>query len=195
MISWKLLSNIEIMNLCWSYSCQRLYDYFFGGLVLLSYFCEINGGEFMGLDKNTLKYLEKQAQKKASELAHEAQEKLTDHYVSLIDWFYVDYQPIAYDRTFGLYDSYKKFYKNSHGTIIYGGVEVTPEKMADYDYKRRQPITASTLLDKFIYNPSGTWHGGDMHGGYGKPASFGIYKEMHKYHEQLKDEYRKRCSI
>lgn len=149
----------------------------------------------MGLSKDTLKYLEKQAQKIASDLAHEAQEKLTDHYISLIDWFYVDRQPIAYDRTFGLYNSYKKFYKNSHGTIMYGGVEVTPERMADYDYHRKQPITASALLNTYIYNPSGTWHGGDMHGGYGVPAKFGIYNEMHNYHEQLKDEYKKRCSI
>lgn len=149
----------------------------------------------MGLSKDTLKYLEKQAQKKASDLAHEAQEKLTDHYISLIDWFYVDRQPIAYDRTFGLYNSYKKFYKNSHGTIMYGGVEVTPERMADYDYHRKQPITASALLNTYIYNPSGTWHGGDMHGGYGVPAKFGIYNEMHNYHEQLKNEYKKRCSV
>ncbi len=149
----------------------------------------------MGLSKDTLKYLEKQAKQKASDLAHEAQEKLTDHYISLIDWFYVDRQPIAYDRTFGLYNSYKKFYKNSHGTIMSGGVEVTPERMADYDYHRKQPITASALLNTYIYNPSGTWHGGDMHGGYGVPAKFGIYNEMHNYHEQLKNEYKKRCSV
>lgn len=39
----------------------------------------------MGLNKDTIKYLEKQAQKKASELAHEAQQRLTDGYVSFID--------------------------------------------------------------------------------------------------------------
>lgn len=149
----------------------------------------------MGLTKDTLKYLEKQAQKKASELAHEAQEKLTNHYMSLIDWFYADYQPIEYLREFNLYNSYRKFYKNSHSTIYYGGVEVTPDRMHDYDYNRRQPITASALLNTYIYNPVGTWHGGDMHGGYGQPASFNMYSDMHDFHEQLKDEYRKRCSI
>lgn len=149
----------------------------------------------MGLSKDVIKFLEKQAQKKASELAHEAQEKLTDHYMSLIDWFYADYQPIEYLREFNLYNSYKNFYKNSHSTIYYGGVEVTSEKMHDYDYNRRQPITASNLLNTYIYNPNGTWHGGDMYGGYGVSANFNIYGEMHKYHEQLKDEYRKRCTI
>ena len=39
----------------------------------------------LGLNKDTIKYLEKQAQKKASELAHEAQQRLTDGYVSFID--------------------------------------------------------------------------------------------------------------
>lgn len=149
----------------------------------------------MGLSKNALEYIKRDAQKKSNQLAHEAQEKLTNHYISLIDWFYRDYRPSVYDRTFGLYNSYKKYYKNSHGIIIYGGVEITPEKMVDYDYGRRQPITASNLLSKFIYNPSGTWHGGDMHGGYGVSASFGIYNKIHNYHEQLKDEYRKRCSV
>lgn len=149
----------------------------------------------MKLSKDAINFLEKQAQKKASKLAHEAQERLTDHYLSLIDWFYVGYQPVEYLRDFNLYNSYKKFYKNSHGTIMYGGVEVTPEKMSDYTYCRRQPITASDLLNTYIYNPIGTWHGGDMHGGYGKRASFNMYDEMHKYHENLKDEYRKRCTV
>lgn len=149
----------------------------------------------MGLSKGAIKYLEKQAQKKASELAHEAQDRLTNYYVSLIDWFYLDYQPIEYLREFNLYNSYRKFYKNSHGTIMYGGVEVTPLGMHDYDYHRRQPITASALLNTYIYNPVGTWHGGDMHGGYGQPASFNMYSEMHDFHEKLKSEYRKRCTV
>ena len=38
----------------------------------------------MKLSKDAINFLEKQAQKKASKLAHEAQERLTDHYLSLI---------------------------------------------------------------------------------------------------------------
>ena len=51
-------------------------------------------------------------------------------------------------------------------------------------------ITPSDLMSDFIYNPKGTYHGW-----YNIPASFSVYREMHKYHEQLKDEYRKRCTI
>ena len=47
----------------------------------------------MGLSKDAIKYLEKQAQKKASELAHEAQERLVNGYISLIDLYYADYDP------------------------------------------------------------------------------------------------------
>lgn len=109
----------------------------------------------MGLNKDTIKYLEKQAKKKASELAHEAQQRLTNGYVSFIDLYYSDYTPQQYVRTHNLYRSYNKFYKNSHGTIFYGGVEVTPERMFDnYDQ-----ITPSDLMSEFIYNPKGTYHG------------------------------------
>ena len=112
--------------------------------------------------------------------------RLTDGYVSFIDLYYSDYTPQQYVRTHNLYRSYSKFYKNSHGTIFYGGVEVTPERMFDnYDQ-----ITPSDLMSDFIYNPKGTYHGW-----YNIPASFSVYREMHKYHEQLKDEYRKRCTI
>ena len=47
----------------------------------------------MGLSKEALKYIEKDAQKKASELAHEAQKKLISHYEVMIDWYYRDYDP------------------------------------------------------------------------------------------------------
>lgn len=165
----------------------------------------------MGLSKDAIKRLEQLGKSKASALAEETSKKLTSHYVSLIDWFYADYDPVEYVRTRGLYDSYRKFNKNGKN-IYLGGVIISPDKMSDYEADkqllvlqnnitsnkiigRRDPISASDLLSKFIYNPNGTWHGGNMHGGYGVPASFNLYNEIHDYHEQLKDEYRKRCSV
>ena len=139
----------------------------------------------MGLSKDTIKYLEKQAQKKSSELAHEAQERLASGYSSFIDLYYRDYKPKYYVRTHNLYNSYKNFYKNSHGTIFYGGIEITPERMFD-NYQ----ITPSELMEDFIYRPQGTYHGQ-----YNIPASFSLYRVMHQYHERLKNEYRRRCTI
>lgn len=140
----------------------------------------------MGLNKDIIKYLEKQVQKKATQLAHEAQERLINKYTFLINWFYKDYNPIQYVRTHNLYNSYNKFYKNSHGTIFYGGIEITSDRMFDnYDQ-----ITPSDIMSKFIYNPNGTYHGW-----YDIPANFTLYDEIHKYHKQLKDEYKKRCTV
>lgn len=165
----------------------------------------------MGLSKDAIRRLEQLGKAKASTLSEEASKKLTNHYVSLIDWFYVDYAPSMYKRTNNLYNSYTKFNKNNLQGVYWGGVLISAEKMNDYEADqeslvwnwdtasteivgRRDPISAKDLLSKFIYNPSGTWHGGNMHGGYGQRASFNLYKEIHNYHEQLKDEYRKRCS-
>lgn len=166
----------------------------------------------MGLSKDVIRKLEQLGKAKASALAEEASKKLTNHYVSLIDWFYADYTPVMYKRTKNLYNSYTKYNKNNLQGAYLGGVVISAEKMSDYEVEqdtlvynwetasteiigRRDPISASDLLSKFIYNPKGTWHGGNMHGGYGVPASFNLYNEIHNYHEQLKDEYRKRCSM
>lgn len=165
----------------------------------------------MGLSKDTIKRLEQLGKAKASALAEETSKKLTNHYVSLIDWFYADYTPVMYKRTNNLYNSYTKFNKNNLQGVYWGGVFISAEKMNDYEADdepfiwnqekernelvgRREFISADDLLSKFIYNPSGTWHGGNMRGGHGKKASFNFYKEIHSYHEHLKDEYKKRCS-
>ena len=78
------------------------------------------------LDKNFKKNLEFFAQEKAKELAKEARERITNHYHSLIDRYYEDYEPKVdrhgvpyYIRTFGLYNSYREYYKNSHNSIYY----------------------------------------------------------------------------
>ena len=154
------------------------------------------------LDDNFKHKLEKQCQEKAKSLAKEARDKLYDKYISLIDWYYVDYMPKLdkydepyYTRTFNLYNSAHKYYLNSHSSIFYGGVDINSLGMSDYPGKNGDGINAEGLLGKFIYNPSGTWHGGDWHGGYGISANFNIYKEMHKYRDELYKELQDRCKV
>ena len=157
------------------------------------------------INENLKKNLEKYGQEKAKELAQDAREKLSNHYMSLIDWYYVDYMPKLnkygepyYHRTFGLYKSYKKYYKNSHNSTYYGGVEITADKMNDYPSLNGEDFSAERLLDKYIYTstlPSATWHGGDWHGGYGVMAKFSIYDEMNKYYNKLLKEYEQKCSV
>ena len=120
------------------------------------------------IDDKLRKNLEYFGQEKAKKLAQEARERLSEHYVSLIDWYYSDAKPGLdkygepyYHRTFGLYKSFKKYYKNSHNSIYYGGVEITADKMNDYPSLNGEGFSAKSFMEKFIYNPSGTWHGGD----------------------------------
>lgn len=154
------------------------------------------------LDDNFKRKLEKQCQEKAQKLAIEARDKLYDKYMTLIDWYYADYFPKLdkydeshYTRTFNLYNSAHKYYLNSHGSIFYGGVDINASGMHDYPGKNGDGISAGGLLGKFIYNPSGTWHGGDWHGGYGTMAKFSIYDEIHKYRDELYGELKNRCTV
>ncbi len=156
------------------------------------------------LNQDFIDKIEKKCQKKAKDLAHEASEKLTAHYKSLLDWYYADYEPKSdgafsthYTRTFNLYKSAHKYYKD-RTYIFYGGVRIDGSTMKDYPGIRNEPISGQRLLDKFIYTPtlpSATWHGGDWYGGYGTMASFSIYDEMQKYKKELTKELQDRCKI
>lgn len=123
-------------------------------------------------------------------------------YVSLIDWYYNDYSPKLdkydepyYIRTLNLYKSAHKYYLNSHNSVFYGGVNINSIGMLNYPGRNGDGISANDLLNKYIYNPSGTWHGGDWHGGYGVPANFNIYTEMYKYRDKLYKDLQNRCKV
>lgn len=153
------------------------------------------------LDQNFINKIEKQCQEKAKNLAHEASEKLTNHYITLLDWYYADYQPKLnkydepyYTRTFNLYKSAHKYYKNGTDRF-YGGVRIDGTTMKDYPGIRNDSISGQDLLNTYIYNTSGAWHGGDWHGGYGVAASFNIYNEMEKYKNELIKDMQNRCKI
>lgn len=156
------------------------------------------------LSQDFIDRIENECKEKAKALAHEASEKLTDHYISLLDWYYVDYTPKVdkhgnpyYTRTFNLYKSAHKYYKN-RTDVFYGGVRIDGSTMKDYPGVRGEDISGQRLLDKFIYTttlPSATWHGGDWHGGYGTMASFSIYDEMQKYKKELVKELQDKCKI
>ena len=67
--------------------------------------------------------------------------------------------------------------------------------MKDYPGIRNDSISGQDLLSTYIYNPFGTWHGGDWYGGYGAAASFNIYNEMEKYKKELIKDMQNRCKI
>ena len=135
------------------------------------------------------------AQKQAEKIAKEFEDKMTEHYRSVLDWYYGEpYQtnPTHYERTSNLRNSYIPYFKSTNSSVI-GGIEISGESMNDYG--RKSKISGEDYLSKFFFNPSGTWHGGDWHGGYGVPANFNAYNEMvNFYHNTVKD-FRKKYEI
>lgn len=135
------------------------------------------------------------AQKQAEKIAKEFEDKMTEHYRSVLDWYYGEpYQtnPPHYDRTNNLRNSYRTFMfvssKQVSSSFLISGDDMN-------DYGRKSKISGEDYLSKFFFNPLGTWHGGDWHGGYGVPANFNAYNEMvNFYHNTVKD-FRKKYEI
>lgn len=153
------------------------------------------------LNQQFIDKIEKRCQETAKGLAYEASEELTNYYISLLDRYYGDYQPrlnafgeLYYTRTFNLYKSSHKYYKNG-GERFYGGVRIDGSTMSKYPSITHDSISGQDLLNKFIYSPSGTWHGGDWHGGYGQQAKFNIYTEMENYKNKLVNNLQNKCRI
>jgi hypothetical protein len=157
------------------------------------------------MDKGIRQKLEEYGKQKANELANDAEEKLVNKYISLIECYYDDYTPKLnkygipyYVRTFNLRKSYIPYKKTPFGnrSTYYGGVKITAERMNEYTSRNGDTFLAERLLDKYIYTtalPSATWHGGDWHGGYGVMAGFSIYYEMKVYQKKLINEYKSSC--
>ena len=135
------------------------------------------------------------AQKQAEKIAKEFEDKMTEHYRSILDWYYGEpYQtnPPHYERINNLRNSYIPYFKSTNSSVI-GGIEISGESMNDYGKKSK--ISGEDYVSKFFFNPLGTWHGGDWHGGYGVPANFNAYNEMvNFYHNTVKD-FRKKYKI
>ena len=135
------------------------------------------------------------AQKQAEKIAKEFEDKMTEHYRSVLDWYYGEpYQtnPPHYDRTSNLRNSYIPYFKSTNSSVI-GGIEISGESMNDYGKKSK--ISGEDYVSKFFFNPVGTWHGGDWHGGYGVPANFNAYNEMINFYKYTVKDFRKKYEI
>lgn len=135
------------------------------------------------------------AQKQAEKIAKEFEDKMTEHYISVLDWYYGEpYQtnPPHYERTNNLRNSYIPYFKSTNSSVI-GGIEISGESMNDYGKKSK--ISGEDYVSKFFFNPVGTWHGGDWHGGYGAPANFNAYNEMINFYKYTVKDFRKKYEI
>ena len=147
------------------------------------------------LSNSTRKQLRAIAEKQANKIAKEFEEKMCKKYESLIDLYYNEpYQtnPPHYQRTGNLRRSYMPYLQTIGATVI-GGIEIAGENMSDYG--QRSKISGESYIEKFYFNPSATWHGGDWHGGYGVMANFSVYDEMVNYYKDTVKDFRKRYGI
>ena len=147
------------------------------------------------LSDSTRKQLRAITQKQAEKIAKEFEEKMSKKYESLLDLYYAEpYQtnPPHYKRTGNLRNSYIPYF-NAIGSTVIGGIEITGQNM--FDYGQRSKISGESYIEKFYFNPSATWHGGDYHGGYGVMAGFSVYSEMVNFYKDTVKDFRKRYGI
>lgn len=63
--------------------------------------------------------------------ASQARDKLRSEQQWAIQNFYDSQEPKYYNRGFGLFNSFKPYYKNVRGKTFYGGITITPEPMKE----------------------------------------------------------------
>ena len=87
----------------------------------------------------------------SSDLAHQISNKMAEEYQYVIDRFYSEYNPEHYvrhaDRGMkpGLQKTFRKYYKNPHNTIYYGGIEISSDDMYDDYHDSKEDVLSSFL--------------------------------------------------
>jgi len=118
----------------------------------------------------------------SSNLARKISDEMAQEYQYVIDRFYSEYNPEYYVRHSergmnpGLNKTFRKYYKNPHNTIYYGGIEITSDNMYD-DYRDPKEKVLSSFLNGYHGRPSA-----------GIESSILPYKHMLKFREQLVNE-------
>lgn len=121
----------------------------------------------------------------SSSLAHKISDELADEYQYIIDKFYNEYTPKRYKRHSskglqpGLMKTFRRYYKNPHNTIYYGGIEINSDDMYN-DYRDSKDKVLNSFLSGYHGRPSE-----------GIESSLLPYKHMLKFREHLINELRR----
>lgn len=85
------------------------------------------------IDNDLIKDLKTYSTAICVSLASQVRDEMYKEAQFAIDAFYNDYEPLYYKRHFYNFkkNSFKKYYKNPHNSIVRGGVELTPYEMDD----------------------------------------------------------------
>ena len=125
----------------------------------------------------------------SSSLAHKISDEMAQEYQYVIDRFYNEYDPEYYVRHSergmkpGLNKTFKKYYKNPHNAIYYGGIEITSDNMYN-DYRDSKEKVLSSFLSGYHGRPSA-----------GIESSLLPYRHMLKFREQLVNEVERPNSV
>ena len=135
--------------------------------------------DFMDALKSDVKML---SHSLSSNLAHKISDEMAEEYQYVIDRFYSEYDPEYYIRHSergmkpGLNKTFKKYYKNPHNTIYYGGIEISADRMYD-DYRDSKEDVLNSFLNGYHGRPSAHIE-----------SSLLPYKHMLKFRERLVNE-------
>ena len=135
--------------------------------------------DFMDTLKSDVKML---SHALSSSLAHKISDEMAEEYQYVIERFYSEYDPEYYVRHSqrgmkpGLTKTFKKYYKNPHNTIYYGGIEILADRMYN-DYRDSKEKVLSSFLNGYHGRPSA-----------GIESSLLPYKHMLKFRERLINE-------
>lgn len=100
----------------------------------------------------------------AKYIATYTRDTLYNNYMEIMKDFYDDYSPKSYHRTYQMKkNSYKKYYRNSHGNTYYGGIQLTPDDISPNNYTHVSKKTGKIygMPNEVIFNwvTFGGFHG------------------------------------
>ena len=136
--------------------------------------------------------LEEEMKAEAIRVANDYLDGYKKYYDSLIEKYYGEYTG-RYDRTNNFKHSGTLNIDDFNDGFITASFIVDRGKMDDYmpNKERKKKLSADRFISKFIFNEQNntTYHGGDWHGGYGRPASISFYGEMRKFDKDFKKQF------
>lgn len=114
---------------------------------------KINNDIMKDLRRDVEKYLKTYAK----ESSKYASKKLTEKAQYCMKYFYDDYSPKYYNRTYDLRDNSYSPYIHNNGNVYYGGVKISSDNMSPY-YSSFSKVNTSDYTDPIIIARLG-WNG------------------------------------
>jgi hypothetical protein len=81
------------------------------------------------IEKGLIKDIERYTLEVRKAVAHKVEDEMEKAHVEAMTRFYRDYTPVRYKRHYYNFNSnvYRRYYKNPHNKIIWGGIEISNE--------------------------------------------------------------------